>query len=142
MQQPPTQSAELAIYNRFRTPDAYERLRQFVPEGLTAPQALRDLPNVSTRAWNAASRAAGRYLASKAFASWCAYESHGIRTLVAELFASELVLHVECERACRAAGRVLDRSLMIEAIRQSDLLLMHLIDRPRMVQWLGEVEGA
>src|SRR5262249_28283841 len=82
LQQAPTESAELAIYDRFRTPDAYERLRQFVPEGLTAPPALRDLPDVSARAWNAASRAAGRYLASKAFASWCAYESHGIRTLV------------------------------------------------------------
>ena len=29
---------------------------------------------------------------------------------------------------------------MIEAIRQSDLLLMHLIDRKQMVEWLGEVE--
>jgi hypothetical protein len=29
---------------------------------------------------------------------------------------------------------------MIEAIRQSDLLLMHLIDRKRMVEWLGQVE--
>jgi hypothetical protein len=98
------------------------------------------------------SRVVNRFLASKAFASWCAYESRGIRTLVAELFVSEVVLRVECERACRAAGRVpfdgrnsdaqgrLDRSLTIEAIRQSDLLLMHLIDRRQMIAWLGEVE--
>lgn len=136
-----TGSTDMSIYDRFRAPEAYERLRQFIPEGLLAPQSPPDISNVGERDLSAVSRAARRYLASKAFASWCAYESRGIRTLVAELFASELVLRVECERACRATGRSLDRSLMIEAIRQSDLLLMHLIDRPRMVEWLGQVEA-
>jgi hypothetical protein len=136
----PADSGGLNIYDRFRTPDAYEQLRRFVPEGLTPPQSPPELASAGERASDAASRAVRRYLASKAFASWCAYESRGIRTLVAELCASELVLRVECARACRAAGRALDRSLMIEAIRQSDLLLMHLIDRPRMVEWLGQVE--
>jgi hypothetical protein len=30
---------------------------------------------------------------------------------------------------------------MIDAIRQSDLLLVHLIDRTRMIKWLGQVEA-
>lgn len=133
-------SGGLHIHDRFRMSDTYEQLRRLVPEGLTAPPALSEFTSIDERAFNAESRAVLRYLASKAFASWSAYESRGIRTLVAELFASALVVHVECERACRAAGRALDRTLMIEAIRQSDLFLMHLIDRPRMVEWLGQVE--
>jgi hypothetical protein len=152
LQLPATDSNSLTIYDRFRTPEAFEQLGRFVPEGLSAPQALSDVMSVTELGSSPESRAVNRYLASKAFASWCAYESRGIRTLVAELFVSELVLRVECERACRAARRTpfdgrnsdargrLDRSLMIEAIRQSDLLLMHLIDRRRMVKWLGEVE--
>jgi hypothetical protein len=152
LQPPATDSNAVAIYDRFRAPDAFEQLRRFVPEGLSAPPALSEMTNVTELGSSLESRAVNRYLASKAFASWCAYESRGIRTLVAELFVSELVLRVECERACRAARRApfggrnsdaqgrLDRSVMIEAIRQSDLLLMHLIDRPRMIEWLGQIE--
>ncbi|HEX7798543.1 MAG TPA: hypothetical protein VF456_29465, partial [Vicinamibacterales bacterium] len=152
LQPPATDSNSLTIYDRFRVPEAFEQLRRFVPEGLSVPQAVSDITTASEPGSSLESRAVNRYLASKAFASWCAYESRGIRTLVAELFVSELVLRVECERACRAASRAafdgrnsdaqgrLDRSLMIEAIRQSDLLLMHLIDRKRMVEWLGQVE--
>lgn len=135
-----TDANGLTIYDRFRTPEAFEQLRRFVPEGVSAPQALAEVTSVAEPGSRPESRAVSRYLASKAFASWCAYESRGIRTLVAELFVSELVLRVECERACRTAGRALDRSLLIEAIRQSDLLLMHLINRPRMIEWLGRVE--
>jgi hypothetical protein len=147
-----TDSKGLTIYDRFRAPEAFEQLRRFVPDGLTAPQPVCDVSGVTELGSTLESRAVNRYLASKAFASWCAYESRGIRTLVAELFLSELVLRVECERASRAAGRApfdarnsdtqrrLDRSLMIEAIRQSDLLLMHLIDRRPMIEWLGQVE--
>jgi hypothetical protein len=137
---PATDSNSLTIYDRFRAPEAFEQLRRFVPEGLRAPETLSDIMSVTELGSSPESRAVNRYLASKAFASWCAYESRGIRTLVAELFVSELVLRVECQRVRRAAGKSLDRSLVIEAIRQSDLLLMHLIDRPRMVEWLGQVE--
>jgi len=142
----------VATYDRFRAPETFEQLRRFVPAGLSAPEALSEVTSIRELGSGVESRAVNRYLASKAFASWCAYESRGIRTLVAELFVAELVLRVECERAWRAARRApvdgtnsdaqgrLDRSLMIEAIRQSDLLLMHLIDRKRMVEWLGQVE--
>jgi hypothetical protein len=152
---PATDSDGLTIYDRFRAPEAFEQLRRFVPEGLSAP--LSEVTSVAELSSSLESRTVNRYLASKAFASWCAYESRGIRTLVAELFVSELVLRVACTRAYYTAGRVgrapldgrhsdaqgrLDRSLMIDAIRHSDLLLMHLIDRPRMIEWLGQVEDA
>jgi hypothetical protein len=141
LQQSPTDSQRLTIYDRFRTPETFEQLRRFVPEGLSTPSALSDFGSVAALGSSVELRTMNRYLASKAFASWAAYEGQGVRTLVAELFVSELVLRVECERACRTADRSLDRSLMIEAIRQSDLLLMHLIDRPRMIDWLGAVEA-
>src|SRR4030095_14316700 len=100
----------------------------------------RALGSSALHDWNSEARAVRRYLAAKAFASWSAYESRGIRTLVAELLVAEVVLRAECERAIEAAGRPIDRSLMIEAIRRSDLLLVHLIDRPQMIEWLGRVE--
>jgi hypothetical protein len=145
-------STALDIYRAFRTIDAYDALRQFVlvppkhrkggPTGLASPESpTQESGQPFGREWSSEGQAVRRYLASKAFASWAAYESTGIRTLVAELLVSELVLRVECERACRAAGRALDRLLMIEAIRQSDLLLVHLVDRPRMIKWLGAIEG-
>jgi len=134
-----TDSASPDIYAPLRTGDAYETLRRFVSEGLTPPPSPTSTSLKDD--WGGEARAVRRYLASKAFASWSAYEGHGIRTLIAELTVSALVLRVECERASRASRRPLDRPLMIEAIRQSDLFLIHLIDRPRMIAWLGEVES-
>jgi len=141
-------STALQFYRTIRTTDAYDALRQFalVPPsrhegGLTAATIYRrTVGSSSLYDWNGGARAVRRYLAAKAFASWSAYESRGVRTLVAELLVSQLVLGVECQRASDAADRPLDRALMIEAIRQSDLLLVHLIDRPRLIEWLGQVE--
>jgi hypothetical protein len=132
----------LHLYRAFRTTDTYDALCQFVlvPPKHQSPSRMSGSSLV--REWNGEARTVRRYLASKAFASWSSYESLGIRTLIAELLVSELVLRVECERACQAVQRPLDRGLMIEAIRQSDLLLIHLIDRPRMIEWLGTIEEA
>jgi hypothetical protein len=142
----------LDLYRAFRATDAYDALRRFVlvppkpGEGglelAASPAPTRMWSSSFVREWNSEARAVRRYLASKAFASWSGYESRGIRTLVAELLVSELVLRVEYERACEAARPPIDRALMIEAIRQSDWLLVHLIDRPQMIAWLGEIEEA
>src|SRR5262249_55490318 len=105
LQLPATDSNGLTIYDRFQAPEVYGQLRRFVPEGLSAPQLLSDVTNLSDFGASLESRVVNRYLASKAFGSWCAYESRGIRTLVAELFVSELVLRVEYERARQAVGR-------------------------------------
>jgi hypothetical protein len=142
LHQPVTGNDALNRYHRFRTIETYNQLRQFVPDGLMASgPALCDsaVPALDGRDNQAT---VCRYLASKAFGSWAAYEGYGIRTLVAELVVSDLVLRVECGRSSRASGQPLDRSLMIEAVRQSDLFLVHLIDRPRMIEWLGEIETA
>ena len=135
-------ASALITYRRFRTIGAYETLRRFVPEGLTAPRAPTgpaDSEPGPTR--HADARAVRRYLASKAFASWSAYETHGIRTMVAELIVADLVVRVERERAGQAAERDPDRTLMIEAIRESDRFLVHLIDRPSLIEWLGQIDA-
>jgi hypothetical protein len=143
----------LQLYRAIRTTDVYDALRQFVlvpPKPREGGAKRPDVPPTPRRAlqssslheWNGEARAVRRYLASKAFASWSAYESRGIRTLVAELLVAEVVLRAECERAIEAAGRPIDRALMIEAIRQSDLFLVHRIDRPRMIEWLGQIEAS
>lgn len=140
--------AALQLYRTVRATDAYDALREFVlvpPKhregGRAAPIRPPAMGLSALHDWNGEARAVRRYLASKAFASWSAYENRGVRTLVAELLVSQLVLGIEGQRAIEAAGRPLDRALMIEAIRQSDLFLVHLIDRPRMIEWLGEIEA-
>jgi hypothetical protein len=133
----PSPDDRLAIYSPFRTPDAYEKLRQFVPEGLDLPPPPPETTWVEPGAPFAA-RARRRYLACKAFASWAAYEGHGVRTLVAELMISDLVLRGECAR--QQMSGPLDRARMIEAIRQADLFLIHLTDRSQMIRWLGDCE--
>ena len=67
-----------------------------------------------------------RYLAAKAFASWTAYQGRGVRTIVRGLDAALALVRVESSRQCRNAQRVLDRDLLVEAIRQADFLLNHL----------------
>ena len=72
-----------------------------------------------------------RYLAAKAFASWTAYQSRGVRTLVAELvLAHALVRRLTADRP------------LIEAIREADRLLVHLADRQRILEHLAQVEDA
>ena len=143
METTPSPPDELTRYRPFSTPAAYERLRSFVPSSLVAREPMPDPPSTSTEpSADIHARTVRRYLAAKAFGSWAAYEASGVRTLVAELIVSALVLRIECERVCRSAARPLDGDLMCEAVRQSDRLLIHLIERPRMIAWLGSVEGA
>ncbi len=81
-----------------------------------------------------------RYVASKAFGSWTAYQGRGARTLLAEMAVSAMVLQVEAASICAKCDRQLDDALMIDAIRAADWLLVHLVERQPFVNWLGEVE--
>ena len=133
-------SQALEIYARFRGPEAYDTLRGFVPEGLATrcPSLAASPHTVSGSSRDA--RAVRRYLTAKAFASWSAYEGRGVRTLVAELAISDLVLRAVQNGLPRSESATA-RTRSIEAIRQADLLLIHLMDRPRMIQWLGTIEA-
>jgi hypothetical protein len=139
----PDESA-LRIYDDVRNGEPYARVCATVPAGVTAPAPVAGLRDVMDAAvlphWDRFSEPVRRYVATKAFASWTAYQGRGVRTLVAELIVSEIVLRTEAAHACLTAGRALDRDLLINAIRASDHLLMHLVDRTALMTWLGMVE--
>lgn len=66
-----------------------------------------------------------RYLAAKLFASWAAYQDDGTDAVMALVDEAESTLKREAARMCSSTGRPLDAELFKEAIRQSDLLLVH-----------------
>jgi hypothetical protein len=120
-----------------------------IPEGLDARESLPPLRESGTRpvlmswdefsAWErdeirSLSALAGdsefarvieRYLAAKVIASWHAYVGNGIDAVRASIRHAHARLHAEIATACREAGRALDAELLLCAIRQTDLHLLH-----------------
>jgi hypothetical protein len=78
--------------------------------------------------WPQHAAAVRRYLAAKAFGSWITYQADAAVSLTAWLTLCLAVVRIEATRACQAASRPLDRDLLVQAIRQSDLLLVHYAD--------------
>lgn len=91
--------------------------------------------------WPAMRGPVGRYLAARAFASWAAYQGHGLRTVVRSLEAALAVLKMETARAGVRAGRAVDDVLLLEAVRAADLLLVHLASREELARRWRQVEG-
>lgn len=94
-----------------------------------APVELeRQWPALVAPAWPGFAQVVHRYRAAKVFASWA---THGDEGLIAALRVADIadaVLRVETVRQCVTAGRTLDAELLKQAIRQSDLLLVHYAD--------------
>lgn len=109
-----------------------------VPDG--AAHAAADARHVA-RVWHGFARPAGRFLAAKAFASWGAHQGRGLRTNVLDLAVALAVLRVQAARLAERAGRTLDPALFIEALRASDLLLLHLVSRERLAGALSACEA-
>lgn len=111
----------------------FDLVRSAVPMPLTWPHAPSNFEREwSTRAqpaWSSWAPVVQRFLAAHAFGSWLAYQGRGLRTIVSGLEAALAVLQVEVVRACQARNAVLDRATLYDAIRQSDLLLRHYVDR-------------
>ncbi len=126
--------------------DWHARVRRAVPGGLATPAAPPDVERALARwvdpAWRSFDAVVSRYVAAHAFASWTAYQGHGLRAVWRSVASALMVLRVEAARQARAAGRVLDAPLLLEAIRQSDLLLRHLCDRQGLAdQWNALEQG-
>jgi hypothetical protein len=66
-----------------------------------------------------------RFLAAKLFASWAAYQDDGITAVRESVRAAHRLLLSEIDHACREAGRSLDDGVLLNAIRQTDLQLLH-----------------
>lgn len=91
-------------------------------------------------AWSSFAIPISRYLAAKAFASWIPWQARGVVTAVAALWAARAVLRAEAGRQCRAAGRILDRPLLVEAIRHADFLLVHKASSQELANRLAAAE--
>jgi Fe-S-cluster containining protein len=66
-----------------------------------------------------------RYLAAKISASWSAYLGDGTAAVRESVRAAQTLLQAQIATACREAGRSLTAGLLLQAIRQTDLQLMH-----------------
>ena len=73
-----------------------------------------------------------RYAAAKVFASWAAYQGDGLAAIRRLARIAAAVVRIETARECLQAGQPLDPYLMAQAIRQSDLLLVHYADPERL----------
>ncbi len=102
-------------------------------------EAWRNLALPSWSAWGPVVR---RYLAAKVFASWCALQGGGLRTAVHFVRAAHAVLMSEAAAVCKHAGRPLDAELWVEALRQADLLIVHLVSPEMLARRLSDVELA
>ena len=93
-------------------------------------RAPRDLFTVDrARAWRAHAVVINRFLAAHAFASWVAYQGRGLGAMIRGLRLVLAVLRYEVLRACEQSPDTLSDALLKDAIRRSDLLLVHLADR-------------
>jgi hypothetical protein len=116
-----------------------------VPTGITAAPLPADVEAADAAwvggRWPAFAAVVRRYLAARAFGSWVALQGEGLRTSVRSWAAALAVLRLEAGRACAQAGRELDARLLTEAVRQSDLLLVHLASPEALARAWSVVEG-
>ena len=110
----------------------FDCARRSVPAPWTWPEAPSQVEgtwwSLVAPKWHFFSDALTRYAAAKAYASWALYMGDGIEAAIESARVAAAVLRVEAARQCGWSGRELDRELLTEAIRQSDLLLVHYAD--------------
>jgi hypothetical protein len=106
--------------------------RQSSPESASWAADVADLEEIwrhdVATAWRAEASVVNRLLAAHAFASWTAYRAAGVQSQVRWLRLVLAVLRGEAARHCHHEGGLLTRARLLDAIRQTDLLLRHLVD--------------
>jgi hypothetical protein len=108
------------------------------PRDLT--DASADGPAV-TRA--AADAALARYLAARLMASWIAYQGRGLRSTAASLVSAYVLAAVALQSTGTGDGtHTVTVGRLTSAIRASDWLLLHLLDREVWAAWCAEWESA
>jgi hypothetical protein len=93
------------------------------------------------RGWRAHRQVINRFLAAHAFACWMAYEGSGVVSHITRLRLVLAVLRAESIRRCVHEDGELDARLLTHAIRQTDLLIVHLVDRARLAAQLGNASS-
>ena len=81
-----------------------------------------------------------KYLASKIFANFFAYQGNGLRTgLLAVVFAlTSLRTHTTI--LCSQKKQQLNKDLLLEAFRYTDYLIHHSVSREQLIQFLNQFE--
>lgn len=125
-----------------------EDLRRWRPGGAALAEVIAALPPRTPDRRLSADPALGRFsapvrrcLAARAFANWCAYQGRGLRTIL-------LIARGDARRAqersrprvCGGRERPLDQHLFIEAVRATDLLLVHRSSREQLAQTWSKAE--
>lgn len=135
----PTEAAD-----RYRCDSYLPLIDESLPAGFHRRRRVPDHASIDARliapVWPGFAGPVRRYLASRLFGSWLAYQGSGLRTIARSLEATLWLLRLECVRACAAKGRPLDRELVIDAIRQTDLLMVHEVDGLSFARRLSVVE--
>lgn len=110
----------------------FSRARAAVPPPWSWPAPPEHLDEIwwslVAPAWPNFAEVLAKYVAAKLFASWSLYLGDGVEAAARTARIASAVLRIETARQCGMLRRPLDRELMIEAIRQSDLLLVHYAD--------------
>jgi len=110
----------------------FHQARSAVPAPWSWPEPPEHLSEIwwsqVAPAWAHFDEALANYAAAKLFASWSLYLGDGVEAAAHSARIASAVLRIESARQCALFHRPLDRELMIEAFRQSDLLLVHYAD--------------
>jgi Fe-S-cluster containining protein len=109
-----------------------------VPPPFVAPPASEGLAQGLTAARDAVARhshAVNRWLASRLFGTWIAYQASSLTAIVRVLRAALDTLVMELTRA---ADQPIDRQAMLEAVRRSDYLIVHLANSQRLASRLSD----
>lgn len=110
----------------------FEQARAAVPPPWSWPAVPEHLDEIwwslVAPAWQNFDEGLAKYVAAKLFASWSLYLGDGVEATARTARIAAAVLRIETARQCGRFRRPLDRELMIEGIRQSDLLLVHYAD--------------
>jgi Fe-S-cluster containining protein len=119
---------------------ACDHVRAWTPSDGPLAERFQNLPEMGTTPSLPASeeeeafiRPLCRYAAAKLFGSWCWYQGAGLRTVIRSVEAALAEVRAEARQA-RQHGRMLDRSILRESIRQADLRLVHLASREALAR--------
>jgi hypothetical protein len=114
----------------------FDEARAAVPSPWAWPAAPPDFEaawwSLVAPAWPRFEGALRRYAAAKIFASWAVYQGDGLDAVMRVAAIASAVLRIESARQCIDVGQPLDRPLLEDAIRQTDLLLVHYADPERL----------
>ena len=113
-------------------------VRRAVPAPLTStppPPDLSDRLPAALHAMEQYAAAVSRWLSARLFGTWIAYQGNGLRTTGRYLRTALDVLTVELARG--ATEGPLDRRAVLEAVRRSDFLIIHLAGSQRLATLLS-----